>query len=262
MRIKVLNPVGYFLGGLKNVCLTCSIVLAGMVGGCRQAPPRDEELQRGAVWMFSGVEGGYALLAGARQGLRDAGVNQAIYTCEWGRPFDIFTNLCDLRRNRAVAACVAEEICAYRRNYPTQSIDLIGYSGGGGIVLLVAETLPEDVHLHNVILVHPAVSPDYDLTPALRRLDGQMIHYYSDWDIFILGLGTSVFGTIDRKFTASAGQKGFDLEQAVSDPALRGKLLQCKWTPEQIASGHFGEHFGIGFYGWNKDYVAPHLLAP
>lgn len=257
-----MKSVGNFLHGLKQANLTCGIILAGIAGGCQPAAPRGDELQCGAIWMFPGIEGGYWSLEGVRRAFRDAGVKAAIYTHEWGRPFNPFGNLCDLTGNRRAAIEVAEQVMAYHRQYPEGPIDLIGYSGGGGMALLVAEALPDDIRLRNVLLVHPAVSPDYDLTPTLRRLDGQLIHYYSDWDIVILGMGTSVFGTMDRKFTASAGQKGFHLEEAISEPALCDKLLQHKWTPEQMAVGHFGEHFGIAFYGWNKNYVAPYLLAP
>lgn len=128
-----------------------------------------------------------------------------------------------------------------------------------GVALLVAEALPDDVRLRNVVLVQPGVSPMWDLTTALRKLDGRIINFYCASDWLILGAGTQTFGTIDRRNVAAAGKDGFDVERAAPDPAPRARLVQRKWTPEMFRSGHIGNHLSILTYAWNRDYVAPYL---
>ena len=137
----------------------------------------------------------------------------------------------------------------------------MGYSGGGGLAVMVAEELPEGVRLRNVVLAQPALSPDYDLTRALQRIDGKLVHFHSPHDWLILGLGTRVFGTMDRTKTSASGKNGLDLARVVQDPRLRAKIEQVRWNAGMLGTGHWGGHTGILSYGWNKCCVAPYLLS-
>ena len=233
------------------------------LAGCWQAPkPTVQESERGLVWMFPGVGGGPWSLQGAYRAFRDAGVDGDIRIHEWDLPgYDILGRLQRIAENRAQAARVAGEMAAYRREHPAGRIDLVGYSAGGGIALLVAAALPDDVRLRNLILVQPAVSPTYDLTAALRHVDGRLVSFNCPSDWLTLGLGTELFGTVDRQLTAAAGKDGFELETAVPDSALRAKVFQRRWSPEMLWSGHIGNHVNILLYAWNRKYVAPYLLA-
>ena len=222
--------------------------------------PALKQTEQGLVWMFPGVEGGGWALTGARDALRDAGVRAEIRTYEWNRPLGFVTNLVEYQENRDRAADVARQIADYRVLHPRAPIDLIGYSGGGGMALMVAEALPVSVRLRHVILAQPAVSPDYDLTEALRRVDGRLVNFCSPYDVFLLGLGTTLIGTMDRRHVASAGKNGFKLPLALTDHDLAARFEQRNWSPEALATGHVGTHYGILLYQWNQQYVAPYLL--
>ncbi len=211
--------------------------------------------------MFPGIEGNTWSLAEAHRAFREGGVDCAILSYQWKHPFSPFENLTDYETNRNEALQVADNIIQYRNAHPEQPIDLVGYSGGGGMVVMVAEALPEDIHLRNIILVHAAISRDYDLTKALRRIDGRLVNFYSEADWLVLGLGTQIFGTIDRKNTVSAGMKGLDLAKAVPNIEQRHKVKQHAWSPNQIGKGHLGGHFSINFYAFNKMYVVPYVYA-
>ena len=187
------------------------------------------------------------------------GVEADIQVVDWDRPVGGLVNLMDYEGNRERARCVAEEIAQYYEAYSAAPVDLVGYSGGGGLAVMVVEELPEHVSVRNVVLAQAAVSPDYNLEQTLRRTDGVLVNFYSPYDWLILGLGTRVFGTMDREKTPSAGKVGFDLEQAVPDAALRLKVEQVKWKPQMVAKGHGGGHVGMLGYYWNKCYVAPYL---
>lgn len=214
---------------------------------------------RGLVYFFPGIEGGPWMLEWARRAARDAGCDAEFRTLDWQR-LDVLGNLVELERNRARAAHVAQELVAFRAATPDAPIDLVGYSGGGGLAVMIAEALPESLRIRNLVLVHAAISPTHDLTTALRRVDGALVNFYSRGDWVILGLGTRAFGAMDRTHTDSAGHVGFDLPRAVPDAALRARVQQVSWTPAMIRSGHWGGHATIITYGFNKTYVAPYLL--
>ena len=231
--------------------------------GCWQPPAViARQVERGLVWMVPGIEGHPCRLSWACRGLRDAGVDAKIHVYDWSRPLlDPLKNLEDYEGNLQRAGEIAEQLATYRRAHPQASVDLVGYSGGGGLAVMVVEALPEDVRLRNVILVQPALSPGYDLTAALSRIDGKLVNFFSPYDWLILGLGTRVFGTMDRREVASAGKERFDLARAVREPTLRAKVEQRGWELRMIGDGHIGTHLSMLSYWWNRRYVAPYLLG-
>lgn len=234
------------------------LLLAG--AGCWSPPaPSIQEYDRGLIWLFPGVEGGAWLLAEPYRAMRDAGVSAAIRCHEWTPLLGTFENLTSLQRNRYAALQTAAWIAEYSREHPQATIDLVGYSGGGGMAVLVAEALPPETPLRNVVLVQAAISPDYDLTAVLRRVRGQVVNLHAPLDWLILGAGTRTFGTLDRKYTPSAGKDGFDLAKAVPDESLRPRLVQRAWTAGDVLSGHTGMHGSIFNYTWNQRIVAPYL---
>ncbi len=238
-----------------------ALAAAPLLTGChRPAKPTDEQLGHGSVWVFPGVEGGRWSVGRPIKAFRDAGVTAAIEIHDWHRPFGTITNLAAHKRNRKDAARIAGQITAYTRAHPTNPVDLVGYSGGGGMAVFVAEALPEDVHVRNIVLAQPALSPDYDLSAALAHVDGKLVNYYSKLDWLTLGLGTTIFGTMDRKHTPSAGHLGFTIESAVPDPTQRARVEQHAWTLDMLPTGHLGNHLSILLYQWNKRYVARYLL--
>ena len=231
--------------------------------GCGHTPaPTVRQTEVGLVYLLPGIEGGPWSLQWARRAFRDAGVESEIRSYSWKRPFGTLDNLTDYEGNRARAATLADEIATYRQQHAAAVIDIVGYSGGGGLAVMVAEALPEQVRLRNIVLVQAALSPNYDLTPALAHVAGKLVNFYCPTDWLILGVGTKLFGTMDRAKTTSAGKDGFDLECAVLDPAVRARVEQHRWKPEMLRTGHLGNHASILLYSWNKRYVAPYLLTP
>ncbi len=216
---------------------------------------------RGLIWMIPGIEGRASMLTPARRGLEDAGIRSAIEVYDWQRDelFGAFANLVDREQNLLHAAEIASAITTYARAHAGRSIDVVGYSGGGGLAVMIAEALPEDVRLRHLILVQAAISPNYDLSTALARVDGKLINFHSALDWAILGLGTRALGTIDRANVESAGKVGFDLAVAVPDEALRHCVEQPEWTLAMLTSGHYGGHLGMLTYGWNRKHLAPYL---
>lgn len=241
--------------------LSLLVTSLSTLGGCwSPPPPTPQQLDRGLVILFPGIEGGPWQVEGPYRGFRAAGVEAAIRAHNWKRWFGSLCNLIDIRRNREMAAQLAREIAEYARDYPQRPIDLVGYSGGGGLALFVAESLSDGVRLRNVVLVQAAISPDYDLLPTLRHIDGVIVNLYSERDCVIVGAGTKLFGTMDRRKTESAGYVGFDVSRAIADATLRDRLVQRAWTPADRTLGHNGGHHDIVASRWNRIVIAPYLL--
>jgi pimeloyl-ACP methyl ester carboxylesterase len=225
--------------------------------------PTELQAQRGLVWLFPGIVGVPWELGPAYRGLCAAGLDKEVRFFEWDIPApDFFAHLTRYAANEESAAEVADQIAEYHRRYPEQPIDLVGYSAGGFLAVLIVEALPPDVHVHNVVLAQPAISPTYDLTPALERIDAKLVNFYCARDWLLSGLFAFVFGTMDREHTASAGLLGFNLDVAAPDPELRSKVEEIAWSPVMAKYGHPGNHMGILDDRWNKYCIAPYVVAP
>jgi hypothetical protein len=114
-----------------------------------------------------------------------------------------------------------------------------------------------------VVLLAPALSADYALTFALRAVRREIVVFWSPLDLVVLGLGTRMFGTIDRVRTVGAGLVGFRVPPAdASDPTPNPqyrKLRQIRWHPRMAASGYFGGHMGPDSPFFLSNYVVPLL---
>ncbi len=235
-------------------------MLAALCGcGCFQPPPvTPDERLRGTVIMLPGVEGNAWQLKHVYEGLRRAGIEQAIEIVPWGSPpLSSLQNLSDLPRNRERAAAIARKIKVLRAEYPDAPLTLIGYSGGGGLAVLSLEALADGATVDQTILVAAAISNRYDVRPLLKKSRAGIVNIYSTRDC-IVGAGTKVFGTIDRKKVLSAGHCGF-----VNDDnalvACEG-LTQIEWTPAWRKYGHGGGHLGYLSRDWAQVVLAP-LIA-
>lgn len=230
--------------------------LVGIVGGClRPEVNEPAHYDRGLILMLPGIEGTAWQLRGVVRALREAGVQSAIEIRAWGsHPFCQLYNLCALRANRERAARIAGRIGEYMDRYPGRPVTLFGYSGGGGIAVLTAEALPPERLLDRIVLMSAAVSPSYDPTPIAARTRHGVVNFYSRRDWFFLGMGTSVFGTIDRHRGVSAGRVGF-LDPA-GRPIEAPGLTQIPWRPEWRDLGHDGGHIGWLSPHWAREVLA------
>jgi pimeloyl-ACP methyl ester carboxylesterase len=240
-----------------------------MLVGCGQTPSRMRaapRYQRGLIHVLPGVEGASFLAQDLCSGLDDAGVSSAIEIFDWTvLPGAILVNLADIEHNRRQARRLADKIMAYRGKHPGRPVHVIGYSGGGGVAVLMMEMLPPDPPpVDLVILIGPAISPDYDLSEALRRTRFGILNLHSERDISILKMGTLVFGSIDRKHTVSAGAVGFTPPGRLAEAQRKlysQKLRQVKWRPEMRRQGADGSHIGWLSRRFAREYLAPIIVG-
>lgn len=210
--------------------------------------------------VLPGIEGRSLLNRNLALGLDEGGVTSAIEIFDWtlGVPGSLVYNLVDIERNRRVARSLTQRIVDYRTEHPTNPVHLVGHSGGAGLAVLALEALPDDVEIDMAILLAPALSPEYDLSAALRHTCAGIVNFYSENDISLLKIGTSLFGSVDRKYGASAGAVGFVRPDAADATAelYDDRLRQVRWTRRLREYGADGSHIGWTSRRFAREYLA------
>lgn len=148
----------------------------------------------------------------------------------WGIPLGSIINLGTHARNQRKAKDIAEALSAHRQRHPEAPIHVVGYSGGGGLAVLVVRALPDGVSINRLLLVAAAILPRYPLAAEiLPKVSEFMVNYASrhDWQI---AYGTRIFGNMDGTKEPGAG--------AVPPPRARPRNEPCGptehvWTPQQ-----------------------------
>lgn len=231
-------------------------VLVGLAAGCFQPEPITcGQLERDCIVLLPGIDSGAQQFDETVKGLQDAGIDRPTTIIEWGlQPFGKLMNQINLPANqessRRIAACIEQ----HHEEYPDSRIILIGFSSGAALAVMTAETLEEKVVLDRLILMAASLSPGYDLSGALSHCRNGVVSFYSEWDWYVLGVLTSLVGTVDRKFTSAAGRVG--LQDAAGNLVSYPGLTQISWTPDWLKLGHEGGHFD-----WLSDPWAREVLA-
>jgi len=235
------------------------------IGGQSRSKGVNRPHQRPLTIVADGVGGLDVCGTGLRYVMGAEGLSQAIEVFPWGHGFGRWlADLTDVVNRDAKAQSIAEMVKNYRTAHPEGPVFLVGKSGGAGVVVKALELLDENT-VERVVLLAPALSPTYDLRQALRAVRREMVVFWSPFDVFILGVGTILFGTIDRVRTAGAGLVGFavpalaDSSRAASE--IYTKVRQIRWRPAMITTGYLGGHFGPDSPLFLKKYVLP-LLRP
>ncbi len=260
-----LTPIGCVpVFSRRWVVAVWALCLLVACAGCQTLPGvrTGDRYARGVVFVLPGIEGRSVWNRNIALGLDEGGVSSAIEVYDWttGVPGTFVYNLANLERNRRQARGLSDRIVAYRDRYPGRPVHLIGHSGGGGIAVLALEALPPGRQIDQAILLAPALSPDYDLSIALRRTRYGICNFYSTRDVSFLKVGTSLFGPVDRDFGVSAGATGFDPPDGLSeaDRALyANRLRQVRWSPRMKEVGADGSHLGWASRQFAREYLAP-----
>ena len=137
---------------------------------------------------------------------------------------------------------------------------LTSHSAGTGLAVFALEKLPPEVRVDTVLLISPALSPGYDLSKALAHVTNKAYAFTSPNDFFVLGVGTSVFGTIDGKKCESAGRIGFVRPEG-ADAAQYKKLVAEPYQKAWMKYGNIGDHVTSMARAFSAAVYAPILTA-
>ena len=189
-------------------------------------------------------------------GFQQAGYDGKARIYDWTEHDPGLDALLAYERNHREAQKVADIIADQFHADPDSRIILTGHSGGTGLVVWALEDLPDDVKVQSVFLLASALSPEYDLTKALRHVRGNVYVFSSLGDSLVLGTGTRLFGTIDGIKSEAAGLAGFVMPKG-ADRELYAKLVSEPYQKQWLNFGHVGNHIGC----MNRMFVA-NVMAP
>ncbi|WP_422928237.1 serine aminopeptidase domain-containing protein [Singulisphaera sp. PoT] len=215
----------------------------------------------GLVLVADGVGGLDLCGTGLRYVMGALRLPMDVRVVNWGHGFGRWhADLTNVKNRDRRAKEIVEAVIAYRAEHPGRPVFLVGKSGGTGLVVKALEHLPEDA-VEAVVLLAPALSPRYDLSRALLAVRRDVTVFWSPLDVVVLGLGTSLFGTIDRRRSVSAGMVGFRIPKGLDEAgrARYAKLRQVRWRPRMASTGYLGGHVGPDSPAFLKKYVVPLL---
>lgn len=214
------------------------------------------------AWLLHlpGIGGEMSIDRAFVRGMRDAGWDGPVKIYDWTEHDPGIDALRARKRNDREAQKVADLIVERLKQDPKVKITLTSHSGGTGIAVWALEKLPKGAKVQTLVLLASALSPEYDLSAALKHVRGKAYVYYSENDTLVLGAGTQLFGTIDGKKSVSAGLIGFK-QPAGADKAQYAKLDQRPWTRQWMIFENSGSHIGCMSEPFVSHVVAPTLIA-
>jgi pimeloyl-ACP methyl ester carboxylesterase len=198
--------------------------------------------------------------------LADGGVQSAIEVFDWttGVILLFLYHLRGTRRNLNRADRLAKRIVDYRRQYPDREVHLVGHSGGGAITVLTLERLPTGTTVTSAVLAQAAISPRYNLSSALAKAERGIWNINSPLDVFFNGIGTTIGGTLDGRYTLAAGMVGFRRPEgldAAGKELYASRLHEMPFRPAMCRAFHFGGHMGAANRVFVAEQIAPLLLG-
>jgi pimeloyl-ACP methyl ester carboxylesterase len=238
---------------MRRAATIVALILFVAAGCTEKHPPADKRI----VFLLPGVAGGkYETLTRAIEESAKCEVRRV----PWGAPAPLFMlNFSNRKIHEDAERKLAEAILEYRATHPSAEVDLIGHSAGCGVILGALKRLPAHAHIRTVALLAPSVSPKYDLTPAILKLE--RLHVFtSSLDTVFLKWRTSHFGTYDNIKTPAAGNAGFDLSSLSSE--LRAKVIEHPYSDAWKSLGNDGGHFGTLADDFAKKIIAPPFASP
>jgi pimeloyl-ACP methyl ester carboxylesterase len=241
--------------------LAIVVVCTTLVSGGDRAATSMPAVDFSRTWLLHlpGIGGARSIDRRMTAGLKEGGWDGAISIYDWTANDPGINALLSYKRNKEQAAKVEQQIEEKLAKDPKLKITLTSHSGGTGIAVWALEDMPEGMQVQTLVLLASALSPDYDLTKALKHVRGKAYVFYSKNDQVVLGAGTRLFGTIDGVKSDAAGLVGFRKPEGADDKAYE-KLVQKPYDDGWIAFQNIGNHVGCMSEAFAENVIAPMLL--
>jgi hypothetical protein len=198
---------------------------------------------------------------GMSLGLKQLGVEAEVQIYDWTGIDRGIAALANVTRHQEQARLVAEMLTRRYRADPSVKIIVSTHSAGTGIIVWALEQLPDDVMIDELVLLASALSPEYDLSRALRHVRNGAYSFNSELDTIVLGAGTRAFGTVDRMKVDAAGKVGFRKPANATDPEQYRKLHQFPYDADWMRFDNNGEHIGSMTRAFARSVIAPVVLG-
>jgi pimeloyl-ACP methyl ester carboxylesterase len=236
----------------RRVWLSIYAAALVMAAGC--APPFGPKAQNGITFYCPGAGNFDFGDLGVRQGLEAAGYQGQVASVLWTVSFNPAIDQ-RLGNARLGAARLARAIEQYCDEFPDRPVNLIGLSAGTGVAIWALEDLKPGCSVENVVLLGSSLWNRYDVSKALRRVNGRVYNYYSSKD-FVLAGPMKLVGTIDGVF-------GEDAAGAVGLRPAGGseRIVNIRWEPAFERYGNFGNHTDGVRAPFVEAYIAKHIIS-
>ena len=248
-----------FLIGVM-ICSRLALPIAASAAGAAATTQTSTDFTRSWLLHLPGIAGEMHMDRELIAGLKAGGWEGPLKIYDWTEHDPGIDALRNRKRNEAEAAKVAKLIEKRLTEDPRAQITVTSHSGGTGIAVWALEDLPENVQVRTLVLLASALSPQYDLSRALRHVSGHAYLFYSQGDAVVLGTGTRLFGTIDGVRTDAAGLIGFRVPED-ADREQYAKLVQRPYEKGWMIYGHIGNHIGSLSQPFAENVLAALLIA-
>lgn len=252
---------------LNDATLVSAAAVVLLASGCESmSADRQARMQQGYVYYCDGAGGGGLMnwSGGLKKGLKDGGYPGAGEIYHWNTGLGVVPDQdSSVEYKRDKARDMAQKASAYSKQNPGAPVTFIGLSAGTAVVVYALEEMPGSVRVGDAVLCGASISSTYDLTRALRNLDGKLYVYTSERD-GVLGFLVPMAGTADREGgdVPSAGLRGFRVPSTGSTQTrqLYAKVVTIPWRPEFAKLGYAGGHTDVLSAPFVAAYIAPHLI--
>jgi pimeloyl-ACP methyl ester carboxylesterase len=187
--------------------------------------------------VLGGIEGPSLAQHAMAAGLLRGGWRGAVRIQRWNAGVPLVRcalNLMSTTRHETASDALVSHAIAYRQKHAGTPVVIIAVSGGCWVAVRALEKLGPERAVAGVVLLAPAISPGYDLRAAVAATRGGILTVRSPYDVVLLGLGTTLMGTSDRRFGWSAGNRGF--------VTVHERLHERVWRPADLRLGYLGSH--------------------
>lgn len=246
---------------VKALCLCTLVLTSALVSSlhAQPAPTTASTTQSAAPRIFHlpGIGGYLPIDRHFIRGLRQGGLTH-IEHFDWTNGHPGLAALVNNDNKQAQSRAFAERLTAEYRADPNRPIQITAHSGGGAIAVWALEQLPDDVTIERLFLLHPALSPSYDLSAALRHVRDRAYVFSSEMDP-VLGAGTRALGTMDGVRTDAMGRVGFVIP-ADADAQQYAKLIAMPYDDRWLRHDNIGDHIGPLTTRFAEAFLAP-LIA-
>lgn len=216
-----------------------------------------ERMKRGLVILLPGIDGCGPVTDNIAWGLGAAAVPYAIQIRDWrsSRRWSP-RHLSRLGHNRAEGRKIAGEITRYQAAFPERPVHLIAHSAGGGLAMFVLENLTAGNPVETVVLLAAALSRRYDMAGVLEQTRRGIWNLWSPLDFPTLGLGTLIFGTMDRRRAPSVGAIGLARRPAPVGTRV-ARVHDFPFRIRMAWDWNWGGHFGCTNAWFVRRHIAP-----
>lgn len=196
------------------------------------------------------------------QGLRAAGFEGTFEYFAWQKRWQglLLLPVLPVRRGRRLveqaATMLADSIARRRTQAPEAPVYVISYSAGGYVAVRAMELLPPGVTVRSLAICQAAMRTNYDLSEAMRHVEGTTVVTASVLDFLVLGAGTSLLGGSDGVRGPSMGWLG--ARHPAMAKAGPERFRQIRWrAADALRLGLFGSHLWAFSRRFIKRVLAP-----